>query len=208
MAETITLYSFGDNDRGGKVRWVARELGLDVDEQRVTPGDHRKPPYTELNPLAQIPSARFRDELIIESTAVCHELAEAFDDPKLWVGRGESARRSYVYWLAVFGETLEARLVECAVSKAGLLREDYFALHEKALRFKLAVVASELPEQGYVCGATFTVADVLAGYNLRLAVQCGLVERAAVEPYLGRLRARPAAQASRVFDSLEDAPDR
>src|SRR5258706_254672 len=27
MSETITIYGFGDVDRSGKVRWLARELG-------------------------------------------------------------------------------------------------------------------------------------------------------------------------------------
>ncbi len=204
MPESITLYSFGDNDRSGKVRWVACELGLEIDEQLVKPGDHRMAPYTQLNPLAQIPTARFRSETLTESTAICQAIAEAFETPKLWVDRTEADRRSYSFWLAVFGETLEARLVECAVSKAGLISPDYFKLHEQSLRSKLSVVAGQLPAEGYLCKSRFTLADVLAGYSLRLATQCQLVDRAAVEPYLSRLRDRPAAQASRIFASLGD----
>ncbi|GMV13409.1 MAG: glutathione S-transferase family protein [Myxococcales bacterium] len=202
MPESITLYGFGDDDRSGKVRWTARELGLEIEEVGVRPGDNRKPPYTELNPFAHIPTVKFRGEILTESTAICHTLAEAFDEPKLWVARGEPERRAYLFWLAAFGETLEARLVECAVSRAGILGPEYFALHEKGLRFKLGVVAERLPREGYLCGERFSVADVLGGYSLRLAVQCGLIERAKVEPYLGRLVARPAAVQSRVFASL------
>jgi len=202
MAESITIYGFGDNDRSGKVRWVACELGLEIDEQRVKPGDHYAAPYKELNAFAQIPTARFRGELLIESTAICHEIAEAFEAPKLWVGRGEPARRPYLLWLALFGETLEARLVECAVSKAGIIGQQYFELHERALRRKLTTAAEQLPSDGYLCGDQFTVADVVAGYNLRLAAQCDLVARASIDPYLDRLRARPAAEASRIFASL------
>jgi hypothetical protein len=46
------------------------------------------------------------------------------------------------------------------------------------------------------------VADIVAGYNLRLAVQTGLLDRDAAEPYLSRLVDRPAAQSSRIFASL------
>jgi len=202
MAESIRLHGFGDVDRSGKVRWVACELGLEVEDVPVGFGAHRKPPYTELNPFGQIPTAEFRGETLVESTAICHVLAESFEEPKLYVERGEPGRRDYLFWLAVFGETMESRLVECAVSRAGILGPEYFDLHEKALRRKLAVVAAKLPREGYLCGERFTVADVLAGYNLRLAVQCELVGRDAVEPYLGRLVSRPAAQTSRVFASL------
>jgi glutathione S-transferase len=202
MAESITLYSFGDVDRSGKVRWLAAELGLEVVEDRVELGAQRKPAYLALNPLGQIPTVVFRGEVLVESTAACHTLAEAFDTPRLWIGRGEPRRRAYLYWLSAFAETCEGRLVECAVSKAGILGPEYFALHERTLRRKLRVLADQLPSQGHLCGDGLTVADVVAGYNLRLAVQTGLLERERAEPYLSRLVQRPAAQASRVFAGL------
>ena len=202
MAETLTLYSFGDVDRSGKVRWLAEELGLAVEEERLALGDHRGPPYTELNPMGRVPAVRFRGEVLTESTAICHIMAESFDMPRLWVGVGEAARERYLFWLATFGETLEARLVECAISKAGLIGPEYLTLHAPSVKHTMTVLAGWLPDEGWLCGEAFTVADVLAGYSLRLAVQTELVERATVEPYLGRLIARPAAKRARVFDSL------
>ena len=202
MRDSITLYGFGDNDRSGKVRWVARELGLTVDEQPVTPGDHYKPPYAALNAYKHVPTATFRGQTLRESTAICHWLAESVETPKLWIGPGESGRDVYLYWLAVFGETFESRLVETAVAMAGIADARFVELHDKALRRKLAVAAAELPESGYLCGDAFTLADVLAGYSLRLAVQTGVIEREAVDPYLSRLVDRPAARESRIFASL------
>ena len=199
MAESITLYSFGDVDRSGKVRWTAAELGLEVVEERLGFPSHRKPPYPHLNPLGQVPTVRFRDSVLVESTATCQVLAEAFDAPKLWIGRGEPGRDRYLYWISVCAETLEGRLVECAVSKAGILGPEYFDLHEETLRRKLAVVAAQLPAEGFVCGDVFTVADVVVGYSLRLGVQVGLIERSRVQPYLARLVERPAAQRARFF---------
>lgn len=203
MSEPVTIWGFGDNDRSGKVRWIAAELGLAVEEQRVEPGAHRKPPYLEMNPFGQIPTAKFRGQIYVESTATCHVLAEALDQPKLWIGPREPNRDKYLFWLAVFGETLEGRLVECAVSRIGVLGPEYFTLHEKRVRSKLSVAAKLLPKEGFLCGDRFTVADVLAGYNLRLAVQTGLTERSAIEPYFSRLVNREGARTSRIFSSLE-----
>ena len=202
MRESITLHGFGDNDRSGKIRWLARELGLEIEEQRVSLGAHRKAPYRELNPLAQIPTLIFRGQTYVESTAACQALAEAFDSPKLWVGRGEAQRSAYLYWLAAFTESLEGRLVEALLSRVGVLDSAFFGLHEKTLRFKLRVLADQLPESGFLCGPDLTVADVAAGYSLRLALQSGLVEREAIDPYFSRLVARPAAGDARFFDGL------
>ncbi|HEY2367304.1 MAG TPA: glutathione S-transferase family protein [Polyangiaceae bacterium] len=203
MSEPITIYGFGDVDRSGKVRWLAHELGLDVREERVAFGDQHEKPYVDLNPLGQIPTAIFRGQTLIESTSACQLLAESFESPKLWVGRDEPERQKYLTWLAICGETLEGRLVECATSKAGILAPEYFTLHEKRIRPKLEVVAKMLPKDGFVAGERFTVADVVAGYSLRLAVRLGLAARGSVEPYFSRLIDRPAATAARFFASLK-----
>lgn len=203
MSDKVSIYGFSDNDRSGKVRWTACELGLEIDEHRVARGEHRKAPYRELNPYAHVPTAVFRDEVLIESTAACHYLAEQFREPKLWIGPGEPKRKEMLFWCSLFAETLEGRLVECVLSKSGILAPDYFPLHEPGLRFKLAVVADRLPERDYLCGSQFTVADVLAGYSLRLALAVGLVDRDKVMPYVDRLRGRAAAEQSRIFSSLQ-----
>jgi glutathione S-transferase len=202
MIESITIYGFGDVDRSGKIRWLANELGLDVKEERVGFGKQHEHPYLDLNPLGQIPTAIFRGQTLIESTAACHTIAESFETPKLWVGRGEPERQKYLFWLAAFGETLEGRLVECALSRSGILSAELFALHEQRVRSKLAAIAPMLPKDGFVCGDRFTIADIVAGYGVRLAVRVGLVERAAVEPYISRLVDRPAAHAARFFASF------
>lgn len=201
--EKVTLYGFGDNDRSGKVRWTACELGLEIEEKRLKLGEHRQRPYTDLNPLAQIPTVIFRDQVWIESTSACQLLAESFDVPKLWVGRGEPERASYLFWISAFTETLEGRLVESVLSKAGVLTGRHHELHEDNLRFKLGALLERLPADNYLCGDAFTLADVMAGYGLRLALRLELVDAAKVMPYLDRLRARPAAKESRIFASLD-----
>ena len=203
MSDTLTLWSFSDDDRSGKVRWVAEELGLEINEQRVSFGDHRRPPYTEHNPLGQVPTARFRGQTLIESTAICQLLAESVAAPRLWIGPQEPNRALYLRQLAVFGETLEGRLVDCAISRLGLLPSAVFDQQAGHLRRRLPVIAAALPAEGYLCGADFSVADVLAGYSLRLAVQLELLPWAACAPYLRRLMARPAAARARIFAHLE-----
>ncbi|MCA9567606.1 MAG: hypothetical protein KC656_07175, partial [Myxococcales bacterium] len=124
---------------------------------------------------------------------------------RLAVSPGDPERFAYLRWRSVFAETCEARLVDIAVSRNGLIPAEAADLHTGLLGRRIERIASQLPLQGWLCGDRFTMADVVAGYNLRLAVQTGLLERSAVEPYLGRLMARPAARESRIFASLPDA---
>jgi len=202
MTESITLYGFGDNDRSGKVRWLAHELGLEVEERRVKLGEHRRAPYTDINPLAQIPTVVYRGETLIESTAASQLIAESFDEPKLWIGRGEPRRRDYLFWISAFAESLEGRMVECILSKLGRIDERFYELHAPSVRRKLDTLIGMLPDDGYVCGA-FTLADIVAAYSLRLALSAELVTWSQVGSHLRRASERPAAKASRFFGSIE-----
>lgn len=202
MNNLVHLYSFGDADRSGKVRWTAAELGLEVEEHRVRPGAHRAPPYLDMNPYGHIPAVEFQDQTLIESTAICISLSDAAG-PHLQVDRGEIGRKNYLYWMSVFTETHESRLVEAIVSKGGLIGPEYYELHKDVLARKLKVLAAQLPLTGWLAGERFTLADICAGYSLRLAQQLRLLTREDVNPYFDRLLARPGAIVSRIFDGLE-----
>lgn len=200
--ERLVLYSFGDTDRSGKVRWMAEEIGLPVEERRVAFREHVQPDYLALNPLGSIPTAVIDGEPMGESTAVCELLAELHPSAELAVLPGDPERRRYLWWRAAFAETCETRLVDTAVSRFGLVPEELGTLHTKLLKRRLRSLVELLPAEGFLCGR-FTVADIVAGYNLRLAIQTGMIERGQTEPYLSRLIDRPAARRSRVFASLE-----
>ena len=50
MNKRIKLYSFGDFDRSGKVRWTAEELGYEIEESRLSAPQQREDEYRSLNP--------------------------------------------------------------------------------------------------------------------------------------------------------------
>lgn len=204
MSDTLTLYGFGLSDRSGKVRWLCHELGIAVDEQRIKPGDHRKPPYTDLNPYGMIPTVVWRGETLIESTAICTTIAEQYPDSGLVVAPGEPERATWLQWMATFAETFESRLVEHLLAKVGVLPEVFLATTGPALKHRLPVLLGRLPDAGFLVAGRFTLADIEAAYGLALAINAGLVERAAVDGYLAPLMKRPAAVAAGFFSSLED----
>ncbi|MCO4760851.1 MAG: glutathione S-transferase family protein [Myxococcales bacterium] len=202
----LTLYGFGLNDRSGKIRWLAHELGIDITEERLGLGAHRKPPYTDLNPYGMVPTTLWRGHTLIESFATLTLIAEttAMDRGELGlvVEAGEPDRAAYLQWCSLFAETFEGKLVEFVISRAGLLPAAVAELSERRLRSRVGVLLGQLPKSGFLVAGRFTLADMQAAYTLRLAISGGLCELADVADYLGPLMARPAAVEARFFSAI------
>ena len=203
MGDDIILYGFGANDRSGKVRWIAHELGIPVDDRLLAGGEHRKAPYLDLNPYGVVPTTIFRGRAHIESTATCAFLAEQFPAARLVVTPEESERADYLQWIALFGESLEGRLVEVLLGGRGVLPAAFAALQGPPVARRLEVLRERFSRGGFLVADRFTVADVMAGYSLRLAVQAKLLTFEDVSAYLRPLMDRPAAKAARFFSGIE-----
>ncbi|NIP18386.1 MAG: hypothetical protein GWM87_09695 [Xanthomonadales bacterium] len=202
MSQPIRLFSFGDVDRSGKVRWTAREIGLEVEEVRLELGDHAGDEYLELNPYAQIPTAQIDGETFIESTAICLVLAERYPGSRLIPAEAET-REAFWQNVALATTSLEQTMVEYALSKWGILDSERAGWLEKPLGRRLRTFAGTMPRDGYLHGA-FTLADIFAGYILRIGIQTGLLDMSGdLSAYVNRLRGRPAASQARFFDSLQ-----
>ena len=202
MANVIRIWSFGDVDRSGKVRWTAEELGYEIEERRLKLGEHAAEPYVGLNPYQQIPAAEFDGETFIESTAICILLAERHPEQAL-IPEERALRDRFWQSLNVSASTLEIPVVSYYLSHVGFIDEAWAKLWREPLARRLGVFAGDVPAEDFICGA-FSVADICAAYVLRIGVQAGLLAYdGRLGRYLDRLRSRPAAQASRVFDSLD-----
>jgi len=200
MGETITLHSFFDGDRSGKVRWTACELGIAVEEVRVKAGEHRSEAFRALNPWSTIPVVDAGGQVLIESTAICLLLAERHPASGLVP---ESDHANFWQWLFLASASLEAPTVNYYLGRAGILDARWPELVGKDLEPRLAALAARLPETGYLCDG-FTLADICVAYVLKVAVSGELLAyQGRLAAYLDRLRARPAAQAARFFDSLD-----
>lgn len=203
MSETLQLHGFGINDRSGKVRWMAHELGLDVDEHRVAPGDHYKGPYTDLNPYGMIPTVQWRDRTMIESTATCTFIAEQFPESGLVVQPGEPGRYDYLKWVALFAETLEMKLVENLLAGYEMLPQAFLDSTNPSLNRRFPVMVSQLPSEGFLVADRFTLADIEASYSLRLAIAAKRIALDDVAGYLAPLMERPGAQKASFFKSIQ-----
>jgi glutathione S-transferase len=203
MDDTVTIHSFGNNDRSGKVRWLAHELSLPVQNVSVKLGEHRQFPYRELNPFGVIPAIEWRGETLIESTAICTFIAEQFPESGLIVLPTEEARSEYLQWLSIIADSMETKLVEYYLAGVGLYPPETKPLFEKTLQFKLRILLEKIPQSGFLVANRLTLADITLAYSLRLALSSGLIEYAQVKGYLEPLIARPAAIECEFFKSAE-----
>ncbi len=203
MNDSVELYSFGKNDRAGKVRWLANELGLNVTEMAVKFGEQRKPPYCELNPYGAVPTVKWQGKTLIESEAILIYMAEQFPEHKLVVSSEEVSRADYLIWLAICSSTLETKLVEYVLSCAGILPAEIQSLSKDTIELKIHALLKQLPSKGYLVASRFTIADISLAYCLRLAIVGKFITFEQVEHYLEPLMARPAAKQSEFFASLE-----
>jgi glutathione S-transferase len=201
MNPQIKIWSFADVDRSGKVRWTAHELGYEIEEVRVELGEHKAEDYRALNPYGQIPTAEFDGQTLIESTAICLALAERHPEAGL-VPKDRESRDLFWQSVNLSVSTLETPVVLYYLSRRGIVDAAWAEMWAGPLSPRLSVFAGSVPEEGYICG-DFSLADICAGYVLRIGVQAELLPlEGRLGTYLRRLMARPAAQAARFFDGF------
>ena len=205
MTGQITLYSFVNRDRSGKIRWTAYELGYSIDEQRVEFGAHRRDEYAALNPYRQIPAMKIDGQVMLESTAACINLAERHPDSGLIPDIDAPSRAKFWEQAALATQTLEYPVVHYFLSQAGIVDEVWGSLLEDRLREHFAVYVKNVPEQGWWLGESFTLVDIFAAYVLRIAVRAGLLDyRGVLQQWFERLMARPASQQACFFEGFPE----
>jgi glutathione S-transferase len=81
----LTLYHHGSSVCAAKVRIVLQEKHLDFKPVYVDilTGEQFLPDYMRLNPKAVVPTLVHDSHVLVESTAICEYLDEAFPDPPL-----------------------------------------------------------------------------------------------------------------------------
>jgi len=112
MNKHIKLYSFGNFDRSGKVRWTAEELGYEIEEFRLSAPQQRDEAYRALNPYAQVPTAELGGKILLESTAIAIILAERHPEYGLIPAAGKRDSITTVMTVTIVAgitvETIEA----------------------------------------------------------------------------------------------------
>jgi glutathione S-transferase len=206
MESPITLYSFADFDRSGRVRWVLHELNLPFEDVRLSydNGENRTENFLKISPFGKIPALTIGEQSIFESGAICEYLVETYGSrAALAPAPGSPLRSAYLQWCYFACTTLENAVY--AYLRAARYQTET-AEREAELKIEaekvLTTLSQALGSQDYLVGNEFSLADVLTGYVMNVADRIGLLGNyPALKKYLGRLALREAAEKSKFFST-------
>jgi glutathione S-transferase len=198
----ITLYSFVPFDRGTRVRWLARELGIDVEERKLdyAGGEHRREQYLAMHPFGLVPTAVVEDEALWESGAICQIIAEGFPDSGLCATSEDIDYPRYLSWLFFSASTFDAAAFQ--VFRYHSLKPDPArrADAEADLMPLLVQLSRHLDRNQFLMGDRFMLPDILLGHAIQLLyLTRALDQYPIVLNYRDRLAARPGARAAGLF---------
>lgn len=189
--------------RGQIAHWMLEELGQPYTTNWVPWGQNKSPDFLAVNPMGKLPTIRHDGKVVTEAAAICLYLADAFPQAGLKPQGAELA--DYYRWTFFAAGPVEHAVTSKAMGwSAPAEREGMLGFGN----FDQAVGALEghLKSSAFVCGDTFTAADVYVGS----AVDWGLAFKSmpalpAFEAYAARLQERPAYQSAKAINAAKMA---
>lgn len=159
---TITIYG-RPGSRARRPLWVARELGLDVENIEPAPGEIKQPAYLAINPNGKVPALVDGGFTLFESFAQSLYLAKKYGTGRLYP---ESVEQEALVWQWSFWglNELERNLTVCLFERAIKPEADRDAAAadraEAELQPALRVLDAALADRQWLLGQEFSVADI------------------------------------------------
>jgi glutathione S-transferase len=187
----IELY-YTPHTRSLRPRWLLEELNIPYTLRPVDLfGGERNP----IHPLGSVPAMRIDGETMFESGAMCHWLADRFPEKNLAPAFDAVSRRSYEQWMFFVPGTLEPPAFEILMHTMILPEKhrvkEIVGFAEKSYQRILRKLATELDHDGYLLGAAFSCADIMAGSTLNWLPDM-LEPYPALQAYVQRVTSREA----------------
>jgi glutathione S-transferase len=197
----ITVYGRATSSNVQAVMWGLGELGLSHErlDYGHSFGGLDSPEFRALNPHGLIPVIRDGDLTVWESCAILRYLAARYGDGGAFWPKDPAARAGVDMW-AEWGKTLfctefTGPIFWARVRTAAKDRNEA-ALTAALARFedRLNALGAQLDAHPFVCGADFTLADIVIGHVLFrwFDIDVPRQKRPRVEAYYRRLAERPA----------------
>jgi glutathione S-transferase len=197
----IELY-YTPHTRSSRPRWLLEELAVPY---RLRPVDLFGGERNPTHPLGSVPSISIDGEILIESGAICHRLADCFPEKGLAPATTDTRRARYEQWMFFVPATLEPPAFEVLLHTQLLPEkkriEAIVPFATKGYQRVLRMLAKELDHDGYLLGGHFTCADIMLGTTLTWLPEL-LEDHPPLLAYTQRATARPAYR--RAIEPIND----
>jgi glutathione S-transferase len=179
--------------RSTRIIWLMEELGLPYELVEHTRGaDFRSPPSLyEVHPLGKAPAVEIDGRVMVESSAIIEYIVDQHGGGKLLPPA--SQRTEYLEWLHFAEGTLGMPMLMRLLGPRLGLPDQALGFMDAELKKQLDWIESQLDGKAFLCGETFTGADINLEYLLEHAEVLDLLtQRPNLTRYLAALKARPA----------------
>ena len=190
----IILYEYASS-RSKQVRWALNELDL---EFQATGGLNilHSEELKMVNPMGKVPAVLINGEPLFEAAAICTHLADLAPEKGLIAPSGTRDRALHLQWVSFALTELEAYVWSNARNTFVLPKEQritaLFEQNNKAYMHAAKVLDKVLENIDYLVANSFSVTDILVGFNLNWGNGAGLLEQTPnLQKYLNRLKERP-----------------
>lgn len=191
--------------RGQIAHWMLEELGQPYTTNWLDwgPGGNKSADYLAINPMGKVPVIRHDGKVVTEAAAIILYLADAFPEAKL-KPEGAALGDYYRYTFFCAGpieQAITANAMKWEVPEGRDMMAG-FGTYDASVN----ALEKMLSDRDYVCGKTFTAADVYVGSTVDWGLSFkSLPSRPAFEAYAERLRARPAYKSFKAINAARVA---
>lgn len=198
MTEDRITFHYAPQSRSFGTRFLLEELGLPYDLHviDIRTGDQLRPEYLAINPMGKVPAISHRGVVVTEQAAIALYLGDAFAEARLAPALDDPVRGSYLRWMVFFGSAFEPALVDHAMKRPALPRNNSpYADYETVVATVNTHMNGVNP---FWLGEHFSVADALWGSALAWVTGFGIFEKTPeIAAYLERITSRPAFKKAR-----------
>lgn len=188
--------------RGRVVNWMLEELDEPYQIEWVEFGsDMKQADYLAINPMGKVPALKHGNAVITETAAIVAYLADAFPEKGLIPAHGSEARASFFRWFFFTAGPLEhatsAEFLGWETPKLTPIGSPGKGfLGYGSLDLVLDAIENQLTLTPYICGETFTAADIYLSYHLAFGINFtkSYQTRPVFDAYIKKTHERPAKQ--------------
>lgn len=194
----ITFYT-NPQSRGQIVRWALEEVAADYDTKVIEYGAPLKSAdYLAINPMGKIPAIVHKGQVVTECAAICAYLAAVFPESKL--GPTAEQQADYFRWMFFAAGPLESASTNHALGIEPSVEQQKMAGYGNR-DLTVSTLDALFSGRDYVCGDSFTMADVYVGSHVDFGLMFGsMPETDNFKAYTARLHQRPNYQAAKAKD--------